>query len=130
MKRQRLLYTGLSLLINILLSWFLLPLVLFQSRGYPFSRLLEVLLWQVVCAIGWPFALLGIVLSIPFGARISNATSILFILIYPAIQILFIHSAISKTYRRFEYILMHLLVALSFVVVWYYVLNGYDFMFG
>lgn len=130
MKRQRLFYIGVALSINILLSLFLLPLVMPQSNGYPFSRLLEVLLWQVICTICWPLAVLGIVLSVAFGASTFNATSVLFIFIYPAIQALLIHSAISKTYRRFESILLHLLVTLSFVVVWFYVLNGYDFMSG
>ena len=57
-------------------------------------------------------------------------TSLLFIFMYPAMQVLLILSAISKSWRRVEFFLLHLLVTLSFAVVWYYVLNGYDFMVG
>ena len=130
MRRRRLLYISLSLATNILLSWILLPLILSPSGDYPFSKLPEVLLWQVIGTIGWPFALIGVFLSIPFGARISNATSLLLILLYPAIQALLILSAVSKTWRRAGFFLMHILVALSFAAVWYFVLKGYDFMWG
>jgi len=41
-----------------------------------------------------------------------------------------VRSAISRAPRRWELILMHVFVSLSFAVVWYYVLNGYNFMSG
>jgi hypothetical protein len=129
MKRQHILNISLSLAINILLSWTLLPFVIPPFEGYSLSKFLEVLFWQAISAIGWPFALLGIILSLPFGAELSS-TSALFILMYPIIQILLISSIVSKKPRRMELILLHLFVTLSFAVVWYYVLNGYNFMLG
>jgi len=129
MKRQHILHISLSLVINILLSWTLLPFVIPPFEGYSLSRFLEVLLWQTISTVGWPFAFLGIVLSLPFGGILSSA-SVLFILMYPIIQILLIRSMISKKPRRIELILLHLFVTISFAVVWYYVLNGYDFMVG
>jgi len=129
MKRQNILHISLSLVINIILSWTLLPFVIPPFEGYSLSRFLEVLFWQTICAIGWPFALFGIVLILPFGAKLSSASA-LFILMYPIIQILLIRSMISKIPRRMELILLHLFITFSFAVVWYYVLNGYDFMPG
>ena len=129
MQRQHLLHISLCLAVNILLSWTLLPFVIPPFGGYSVSEFLEVLFWQCIGAVGWPFALLGVVLSIPFGAKLTSA-SVLFILMYPIIQILLVRSIISRTPRRVELILLNLFVTASFAVVWYYVLNGYDFMSG
>jgi hypothetical protein len=118
-----------TLIANFLLSWTLLPFLIPPFRGYSPSEFFEVLFWQSIGAVGWPFVLLGVVLSVSFGAKLTNADS-LFTLMYPAIQFLLVRSAISRTQRYWELILMHVLVTLSFAVVWYYVLNGYDFMSG
>jgi len=118
-----------TLTANIMLSWTLLPFVIPPFRAYSLSEFFEVLLWQCIGAVGWPFALLGLVLSLPFGARLNSANS-LFMLMYPAIQFRLVRSAISKTPRRWELILMHVFISLSFAAVWYYVLNGYNFMSG
>jgi len=80
--------------------------------------------------VGWPFALLGLTLSLPFGAGLGGMASLLFMLIYPAIQFLLIRSVVSKTLRRLDFILLHVFIILSFAVMWHYVLNGYDFMSG
>jgi hypothetical protein len=130
MQRQYLFRLSLSLVANILLSCTLLPFVLPPFEGYSLSKLLEVLLWQGIGTIGWPFALLGLVLSLPFSVKIPGVIPLLFMLIYPAMQFLLIRSVISKPPHRLELILLHLLIIISFVVVWYYVLNGYDFMLG
>jgi hypothetical protein len=118
-----------TLIVNSLLSWTLLPFVIPPFRGYSPSAFFEVLFWQSIAAVGWPFVLLGVVLTVPLGAKLTSASS-LFALMYPAIQFLLVRSAISRTPRHWELILMHMLVTLSFGVVWYYVLNGYDFMSG
>lgn len=78
--------------------------------------------------VGWPFALLGLMISIPFGAEPTSQAFLL--LVYPAIQFLLIRSVITKTPHRVEIILLHISLIFSFVVMWYYVLNGYDFMVG
>jgi hypothetical protein len=130
MKRQLLSRLGLSLAFNILLCCTFVPFVIPPFGGYSFSALLEVLLWQGIGMVGWPFALLGVALSIPFGAKLTSAASFLFMLLYPAIQFLLIRSVITKAFHRVDFILLHILVIFSFVVVWYYVLNGYDFMAG
>jgi hypothetical protein len=118
-----------TLIANFLLSWTLLPFLIPPFRGYSSSEFFEVLFWQSIGAVGWPFVLLGVVLSVPFGAKLTSPDS-LFTLMYPAIQFLLVRSAISRTQRHWELILTHVLVTLSFAVVWYYVLNGYDFMSG
>lgn len=116
-----------TLIANVLLSWTLLPFAMPPFRGYSPSEFFDVLFWQSIAAVGWPFVLLGVVLAIPFGAKLTNADA-LFMLVYPIIQFLLVRSALSKAPRHWELILMHLFVTLSFAIVWYFVLNGYDFM--
>lgn len=130
MQRQPLFHLSLSLTVNILLCCTLVPFVVPPFEGYSFSTLLEVLLWQGIGMVGWPLALFGMALSIPFGAKLTSVASILFIILYPAIQFLLIRSVISKALHRLDFILLHVFVIFSFVIVWYYVLNGYDFMAG
>lgn len=130
MQRQPLLRLSLSLAVNIFLCCTLVPFVIPPFGGPSFSTLLEVLLWQGIGMAGWPFALLGMAISMPFGAKPASAASFLFILLYPAIQFLLIRSVIAKVQHRLDFILLHIFVIFSFVIVWYYVLNGYDFMAG
>lgn len=130
MQRQQLFRLGVSLAVNSLLCCTLLPFAIHPFEGYSLSTLLEVLLWQSIGMVGWPFALFGMALSIPFGAKFTSIASFLFILLYPAIQFLLIRTVTSKTTRRINFILLHIFIAVSFVVVWYYVLNGYEFMVG
>jgi hypothetical protein len=130
MQRQLLFLLSLSLAVNILLSCTLLPFVIPPFEGYSLSDLLGVLLWQSIGTIGWPFALLGLVLGIPFGVKFPGLNPILLTLIYPVIQILLIRALISKTPSRTELILLHICITFTFVVMWYSVFNGYDFMSG
>ena len=130
MQRQPLFHLSLSLTVNILLCCTLVPFVVPPFEGYSFSTLLEVLLWQGIGMVGWPFALFGMALSIPFGAKLTSVASFLFIILYPTIQFLLIRSVIPKALHRLDFILLHVFVIFSFVIVWYYVLNGYDFMAG
>jgi hypothetical protein len=130
MTRQSLAHLSLSVAANLILCCTLVPFLLRPFGSYPFSMLLEVLLWQAIGMVSWPFALFGLALAIPFGAKLSSVTPFLFTLLYPAIQFLLIRSVISKTPHRINFILLHILITVSFIVVWFYVLNGYDFMSG
>lgn len=130
MQRQRLIRPGLSLAVNILLSWTLLPFLLPPFQGYSLSQLFEVLLWQGMGMVGWPFALLGGLLSLAAGGSLSTVAALLFMLVYPLILGLVILIAISKKPRRIAFILLHVCITLSFAVMWASVLNGYDFMTG
>lgn len=130
MQRQRLIRPGLSLAVNILLSWTVLPFVLPPFQGYSLSQLFEVLLWQGMGMVGWPFALLGGLLSLAAGGSLSTVAALLFMLVYPLILGLVILIAISKKPRRIAFILLHVCITLSFAVMWASVLNGYDFMTG
>ena len=120
MQRQSLFHISLFLTANILLCCTLMPFVIPPFDGYSFSTLFEVLLWQGIGMVGWPFVLLGMALCIPFGAKLTSVASFLFILLYPAIQFLLIRSVISKTQRRIDFILLHIFITFSFVVEWYY----------
>ena len=130
MQRQLPFRIGLSLAVNILLCCTLLPFAIPPFESYSLSKLLEVLLWQSIGMIGWPFAFLGLILSLPFGAKLTSVVPLMLMLIYPAIQFLLIRSLVAKMPQRVDFILLHIFVIFSFVVVWYYVLNGYDFMVG
>jgi hypothetical protein len=128
MQRQLLFRLGRSLAVTILLCCTLLPFAIPPFEGYSLSKLLEVLLWQSIGMVGWPFAFLGLILSLPFGAKLTSIVPLLLTLIYPTTQFLLIRSVIAKTPHRVDFILLHIFVIFSFVVVWYYVLNGYGFM--
>ena len=130
MIRHPLFRFGLPLAVNVLVCCTILPFFIPHTGGYSFSKLLEVLLWQSIGMAGWPFALMGLALSLPFGAKPANLASFVFILPYPAIQFLLIRSIISKRLGRLDIILVHIFVTISFLIMWYFVLNGYDFMTG
>lgn len=130
MTRQSLYHLSLSVAANLFLCCTLVPFLIQPFSNYPFSMLLEVLLWQAIGMVGWPFALFGLALSIPFGTKLTSVAPLLFILLYPAIQFLLIRSVISKNPQRISFILLHILITLSFIVVWFYVVNGYDFISG
>ena len=120
MQRQPLLRLGLSLAVNTLLCCTLLPFIIPSFESYSLSKLLEVLLWQSIGMVGWPLALVGLILSIPFGAKLSSIVPLLLMLIYPVIQFLLIRCMITKTLRRmdshsFAY-LRYLLVCCSVVL--------------
>jgi hypothetical protein len=121
---------GLSLFANILFSLTILPLALSPSQGYTLADLGGVLLWQGSAAIGWPLALAGVLLSLPFGARPAGAGPLLLLLLYPASFFLLLRTAILRRARPWEVVLLNLLVTVSFAAVWYRVLDGYDFMVG
>ena len=130
MERKRLLMVAKPLAVNLVVSWTILPFAIPPFGGYSFSNLFEVLLWQTICAVGWPFAVLGILLSLPFGQGIPHCLDLLLILLYPAALILLIRTLTAKVVRNLDLFLLHILLTISFVVVWYRVLNGYDFMVG
>jgi hypothetical protein len=129
--RPRLLrVAGLSLLANILFSLAILPLALSPFQGYTLADLGGVLLWQGSAAIGWPLALAGVLLSLPFGARPAGAGPLLLLSLYPAALFLLLRMAVLRRARPWEVVLLNLLVTVSFAAVWYRVLHGYDFMVG
>jgi len=130
MERRRLLIIVGSLTLNILISWMILPFAMPPFQGYTLAQLGEVVLWQVIGTIGWPLALVGALLSIPFGGEAADLGPVFLVLMYPAMLFLLIRVVASKVRRRWELPLLHLLLTLSFTAIWYNVLNGYDFMVG
>jgi hypothetical protein len=130
MERRRLLIIGRWLTLNILISWVILPFALPPFQGYTLTQLGEVVLWQVMGTIGWPFVLVGALLSILFSGEAADLGPLLLVLMYPAMLFFLIRVIASKVRRRWELPLLHLLLALSFTAIWYHVLNGYDFMVG
>lgn len=119
-----------SIAINGLFSWTLLPLALPPFRRYSLRELGEVLLWQGMGAVGWPLALIGGVANLLFQGRVAGLTPLLFVAIYPLMLLLLVVALASKRFGRWALIALHLLITFSFAAVWYRILNGYDFMVG
>jgi hypothetical protein len=118
-----------SILVNILLSWTILPLLIPPFQLYSPTQLIEVLFWQGAGTVGWPLALTGGFLSFLLQGSLDGLENLLVVLVYPALLILFIRVWMAK-YGWWEIALLHLLIPLSFAAIWYQVLNGYDFMVG
>ena len=119
-----------TLIVNFLLSWTILPLAVPPFRIYSFHELIEVLLWQGIGAVGWPFAILGGFASIILQGKVSNLVALLLVLIYPTMLLLLIFVLFSKRFKWWVLILLHMLLTFSFAAIWYQVLNGYDLMIG
>ena len=119
-----------GLIVNFLLSWTILPLAIPPFRIYAFRELVEVLLWQGMGAVGWPLAILGGFASLILQGKVSDLVALLLVLIYPTMLLLFIFVLFSKHSKQWMLIELHTLITFSFAVIWYKVLNGYDFMIG
>ena len=121
---------GISLAINFLLSWTLLPFVLPPSRFYSLRELFEVLLWQGMGVVGWPLGLVGGLANCLLRRAGTDLVSLLLLSMYPAMILLLMLSLFPKRPQRWVLALLHIVLTSSFAVVWYKVLNGYDFMRG
>jgi hypothetical protein len=119
-----------GLLLNFLLSWTILPLAFPPFHIYTFRELMEVLLWQGIAAVGWPLAILGGFASLILQGKVSDLVVLLLVLIYPTMLLLLIFVLFSKRSKQWALIVLHMLITFSFAVIWYQVLNGYDFMIG
>ena len=119
-----------SIVINFFISWTILPFAIPPFRAYSMNELIEVLLWQGIGMIGWPLAIPGVIFSFLFNHKINELRNFFFILIYPGILFLIIRILFSKHSKLWELLLVNLLITLSFIAVWYSVLNGYIFNGG
>ena len=118
-----------SLFVNLLVSLLAVPWLIPPFRSYSISELAEVLYWQVVGLIGWPLGILGWLSTLVAGGGASS-TEGLFMFMYPLMLFLLLCTLVFRKHRPWTLIPLHLVVAVSFAVVWYRVLNGYDFMGG
>jgi hypothetical protein len=121
---------GVSIVINLLLSWTILPLVIPPFGLYSLRDLIEVLLWQGIGMVGWPIALLGGFFSLLLQPKSTDLGSVLLLLNYPTMLFLLLFILISKRLKWWALILLHTLLTFSYAVIWHQVLNGYDFMRG
>jgi hypothetical protein len=130
MKHRRILTISISLAINVLFSLTILPYAIPPFGSYTLRDILEVLLWQGIAAVGWPFGILGSLLSLISDPEAVRVGDFLLILQYPAMLAVIVRLLISRVVQRWERVLLRLLVISSFAALWYSVLNGYDFMMG
>jgi hypothetical protein len=119
-----------GLIANFLLSWIVLPLAIPPFRVYSCRELMEVLLWQGMGAVGWPFAIMGGFASLILHGTMSGLANLLLLLMYPTMLLLLIYVLFSKRSKQWVLIILHMLVTFAFAVMWHQVLNGYDFMPG
>lgn len=119
----------LLLTINFALSWTVLPLLIPPGGAYPPVLLLEALQWQALGLLAWPLALLGGCLSsasavMAGGTPGLSASALLPLLLYPAIWGLLALALGARRKRGWVVALLHLLLALSFALVWLQVRQG------
>ncbi|MGB2962944.1 MAG: hypothetical protein WBB69_03065 [Anaerolineales bacterium] len=119
-----------SLFSNLLFSSTILPLIIPPFGFYTPRELLEVLLWQGIGLVGWPIGLLGGAANILLGGTAPDVGTLLLFFTYPALLVLLIISLRAKRSRWGALISLHILLGLTFVIIWVQVLNGYDFMLG
>ena len=119
-----------SLALNILLCCTLLPLALEPDQIFTLQDLLEVILWQGLALVGWPLAIVMGVLQFIRQGIFMDTRSFLSLMIYPVGLVLLALTIFLKRGKFFSLVIFHLLLILSFVVTWYSVRSGYDFMLG
>ena len=122
--------TLVSIAVNALLSWTILPFLIPPFQFYTLKDLIEVLFWQVLATFTWPVAILGGCFNVFLHAKLTDLGTLAIILVYPGMLFLLIRIWRAKASRRWELVLLHFLISFSFAAVWYQVLNGYDFMTG
>lgn len=130
MQPKRIIIITIPLAINILISWTILPFAMNPAVVYSIGDLFEVILWQGIGLVGWPLAIVSGLLSLLISQDISQVGAMVMIMIYPAMLALLVRALFVKVVRLWDLAIPHLLIALSFVVIWAMVLNGYDFMLG
>ncbi len=115
---------------NFILSWLVLPFLInpfgFRSISDYVSNSGMSIGIQVVALVTWPLAL---VMSLIFGGVIKWV-DLAWLLMYPALTFLLIRVAVLKSHGRFDTVLLHSLIALSFGRVWHSLIYGFDFMVG
>jgi hypothetical protein len=119
-----------GLIVNFLLSWTTLPLAIPPFRIYAFRELMEVLLWQGMGAVGWPLGILGGFASLILQGKVSDLVALILVLTYPTMLWLLVFILFSKSSKLWALIMLHMLITISFAVIWYQVINGYNFMIG
>lgn len=119
-----------SLALSLAFSCFILPLLVPPFVGTRIEELLEVLLWQVMGMVGWPLALLGVVLSLLVGGSSLQLGSTWPLFLYPGMLLLSVAMFLSKRFGGWTLILLHTTILISFIVLWTQVRSGYDFMIG
>ena len=75
-------------------------------------------------------AILGGFASLILQDKMSELVALLLVLMYPTMLLLLIFVLFSKCSKQWVFIVLHMLITFSFAVVWYQVLNSYDFMIG
>lgn len=119
---------AISLGINFLIGCTLIPLIL-NPDNFSFLKLVEVVYWQGMAAFTWPILFLNIVFF-QFLGNLPDLNTVTELLIYPIAWILLGLTLFLKRGKWITLILLHIIIIISFIIVWNSVLTGYDFMIG
>jgi len=122
---------SLTLIPNFIFSWIVLLFLLFPGLAWGVPKVFEVLFWQAIGFVGWPMALFGALASFLLQPDLTALRPLMALLAYPLLIVLAVVVVRGGSAKRWWALaLFHLLLAVSFVAVWYQVLTGYEFMVG
>ncbi|HTW90947.1 MAG TPA: hypothetical protein VMH22_04495 [bacterium] len=128
--RPRKIAAGISIPVNFMLSWTILPLAIPPFRGYSLREMGEVLLWQSMGMVGWPLGLVGGLTNLVLHHSGTDLVNLLLLSMYPVMILFLVLSLFPRRPRWWALASLHIVLTGSFVAVWHKVLNGYDFMKG
>jgi hypothetical protein len=80
--------------------------------------------------VGWPLGLVGGLANLYLHHAGTDLANLLLLSMYPVMFLLLIFSLFPKCPKLWVLAVLHIFLAGSFAVVWYKILNGYDFMKG
>lgn len=119
-----------SLLINVLICWFLLPYVLQPSPIITTIKLLEIIFWHGLGLISWPVVLIMALVNLLFSSTLPQLRDLFIVILFPIIEINLLLLFISKKNKWIPLILVHIFLLTSYIFLWLGVMKGYNFMVG
>ena len=119
-----------SLVINLLICMIILPFILQPGSTFNINQLLETLFWQGMGLIAWPITLVMALISPLFSGSLPRISDILSLILYPMIEISLILIIAGQKNKWIPLLASHILILMSFIIVWTAILGGYNFMVG
>jgi len=116
--------------VDFLVCIIILPRILQPGSTFNISQLLETLFWQGMGLIAWPITLFMALISPLFSGSLPRLGDIFKLILYPLIEISLIFIIAGKKNKWIPLLVSHILILMSFVMVWTAVLGGYNFMVG
>jgi hypothetical protein len=119
-----------SLAVNLLFCITALPILLQSGSFFKSRQLFETLFWQGISIIAWPVAMIVGFLDFLGTGNLLDLRTTLSLAIYPLIWLAVLLLIFSKKGKWISLAILHILLVLSFIITWFPVFNGYNFMVG